>query len=187
MLKDTRDTRAGTSSAPLVNEKIRFDSMQVISADGQNLGVLRRDQALLAARQAELDLVLLAEDGALGVPVAKIMDFGKAIYAKKKKQSEAKKKQKVIKVKEIRIRPKIGEHDFQTKINQAVQFLQEGNKLKVTLEFRGREIATKVERGNELFDKVDTAFAERQVANLMHEKDAALGKYWSRIYYIKGK
>lgn len=183
-----KETRAGApSTAPLVNEKIRFDSMQVISADGENLGVLRRDQALLTARQAELDLVLLADQGAMGVPVAKIMDFGKAIYAKKKKQAEAKKKQKVIKVKEVRLRPKIGEHDFQTKINQAVQFLQEGNKLKITLEFRGRELAMKQERGNELFNKVDTAFNERQVANLMHEKDASLGKYWSRIYYIKGK
>lgn len=179
--------RSSASNAPLVNEKIRFETMQVISADGQNLGVMRRDQALLAARQAELDLVIIADQGAMGAPVAKIMDFGKALYAKKKKQTEAKKKQKVIKVKEIRLRPKIGEHDFDTKVNQGAQFLAEGNKVKVTLEFRGRELATKGERGKELFEKVDAALAKHNLGTVLHEQDSALGKYWSRIYYIKGK
>ena len=87
------------------------------------------------------------------------MDFGKALYAKKKQQAEAKKSQKVIQVKEIKLRPKIGEHDYQTKINQAIDFLKDGKHLKVTLMFKGREAAMREERGEELFRKIDESFA----------------------------
>lgn len=183
-MKDVRNTGAGQ---PLVNEKIRYESMQVITSDGENLGLLTREKALQAAYKAELDLVIVADRGADGYPVARIMDVGKALYAKKKKQAEAKKNQKVIKVKEIRMSPKIGEHDYQTKISQGAEFLRDGNKLKITLEFRGREMATKNERGGEMFEKIDQTFAGMDLSGLAHEGDSKLGRYWSRIYYIKAK
>ncbi len=170
---------------PLINEKIRFDKMQVISHDGKNLGILAREEALKLARQTDLDLVVIADQGGEGYPVVKVMDFGKVLYAKKKQQAEAKKHQKVIQVKEIKLRPKIGEHDYQTKINQAVQFLKDGKHLKVTLMFRGRETATREERGQEIFDKIDKSFEEAGLTKLVQEKDAKAAQFWSRVYYLK--
>ena len=171
---------------PLINEQIRATTVQLIDGDGANVGVVARAQALQMAEQAGLDLVLLSDSGKDGVPVVKIMDLGKALYEKKKKQTEAKKHQKVIQIKEIKIRPKIGEHDYQTKIKQAIDFLKDGKRLKITLFFKGRENATKDERGVEIFDKVNQSFEEHGIAkNLIHEKDTRLGQYWSRIYYLK--
>ena len=175
------------SASPIINEKIRFDKMQVISHDGKNLGVLPRDEALRLARQVGLDLVIIAEQGGDGLPVVKVMDFGKALYAKKKQQAEAKKNQKVIQIKEIKLRPKIGEHDYQTKINQAIEFLKDGKHLKVTLMFRGRETATREERGTEMFTKIDASFEAAGLTKLVQEKDAKTPQLWSRIYYLKSK
>ena len=141
-----------------INENIRFPRVQLITNDGQNIGVVSRDEALRSAHLAGLDLVLIAEQGSEGFPVTKIMDFGKLLYAKKKKQAEAKKHQKTIQVKEVKLRPKIGEHDFLTKMNQAVQFLKDGKHLKVTVAFRGREAITKEERGTQMFDKINAYF-----------------------------
>ena len=107
----------------LINESIVAPRVQLILSDGENIGVVPRAQALQAAQLADLDLVMIAEAGNEGVPVVKVMDLGKSLYEKKKKQNEAKKHQKVIQVKEIKIRPKIGPHDFQTKMNQSVDFL----------------------------------------------------------------
>ena len=109
---------------------------------------------------AGLDLVIIADEGREGVPVAKIMDFGKSLYEKKKKQHDAKKHQKVIQIKEIKMGPKIGEHDFQTKMRQAIDFLKEGKRVKITFFFKGRENATKLERGTELYNKIDKSFEE---------------------------
>src|SRR5580692_513377 len=100
-----------TNSAP-VNEKIRAERVQLITQDGENVGVVPTSQALRMAQLASLDLVVIADQGKEGVPIAKIMDFGKAAYEKKKQQAEAKKHQKVIQVKEVKLRPKIGEHDY---------------------------------------------------------------------------
>ncbi len=173
------------AATPLMNEKIRFDRMQVISADGRNLGILSRDEALKLARQADLDLVLLSEKGGEGQPVVKIMDFGKALYAKKKQLAEAKKHQKVIEVKELKLRPKIGEHDYQTKMNQAIQFLKEGKHLKVTLMFKGREAAMRDEKGEELFAKINSSLEAAGLTKVMQEKDAKAPSMWSRVYYLK--
>lgn len=177
-------TKSEKNTQP-INENIRFPKVQLITHEGQNIGVVSRDEALRLAHMAGLDLVLIAESGSDGFPLTKIMDFGKALYAKKKKQSEAKKHQKTIQVKEIKLRPKIGEHDFKTKMNQGVQFLKDGKHLKITVAFRGREIVSKEERGNQLFEKIDSFFKENGLANLMQEKDAKLGQLWSRIYYVK--
>ena len=140
-----------------------------------------------------LDLVLIAETGSEGVPVTKIMDFGKELYNRKKKQNEAKKHQKVIQIKEIKIRPKIGEHDYITKMihvlnhsDQKIGFLEDGKKLKVTLVFRGREMANKEERGRELFSKIDRTFEERGLLErIIEDKDVKIGSAWSKLFSLK--
>lgn len=171
---------------PLMNEKIRDPFVQLITHEGENIGVISRAEALRKADLAGLDLVLISEGGREGVPVVKIMDFGKVLYEKKKKQAESKKHQKVIQVKEIKMSPKIGEHDYQTKIKQALQFIQEGKRVKVTLFFKGREMVTKEERGIEMFEKIDKSFeAAGILQDLIQEKDAKMGQLWSRIYYLK--
>lgn len=181
MLKEKKD-----SATPLVNQQIRAEHVQLITQDGENVGIVGRNQALRQAEEVGLDLVMIAPSGKEGVPVVKIMDFGKVLYEKKKKNIEAKKHQKVIQIKEVKMSPKIGEHDYQTKIKQAVQFLTSGKRVKITLSFRGREMATKDVRGAELFSKIEKTFQEYDWAsNLMQEQDSKLGKMWSRIYYLK--
>ncbi len=173
------------SNLPLVNERIRFDRLQVISHDGKNLGILSRDQALKMAQATGLDLVLIADMGGEGAPVAKIQDFGKVLYEKKKQQNDAKKNQKVIQIKEIKMRPKISEHDYQTKINQGIEFLKDGKHLKVTLMFRGREATSLEGRGTEMFDKMNKSFEAAGLSKIAQEKDSKTGQFWSRIYYLK--
>lgn len=176
-------------SGPLINEKIRYDKMQLITHDGKNEGVVTREAALRAAREAGLDLVIIAEQGKDGMPVAKVMDYGKALYAKKKQLADAKKKQHIIQVKELKLRPKIGEHDFQTKMNQALAFLTEGKRVKFTLVFRGREIAMKSERGGALFDKINDAFKASEIGQHIiqekQEKDMLTDNTLYRVYYLK--
>src|SRR5579863_429074 len=155
MLKDKKES----ATAQLVNQQIRAERVQLILQDGENIGVVNRGQALRQAEEAGLDLVMIAQAGKEGVPVVKIMDFGKVLYEKKKKTIEAKKHQKIIQIKEVKMSPKIGEHDYQTKIKQAVGFLTSGKRVKITLSFRGREKMTKDQRGAELLDKIEKSFA----------------------------
>jgi len=170
----------------LINDQIVAENVQVISASGENLGVVPLQKALELAQLARLDLVLLDDEDS-ETPLVKVMDFGKNLYAKKKKLAEGKKKQKVFKTKEIKMRPKIGIHDYQTKLNQGIKFLQEGNKLKVTLTFRGREINQKDERGEVLFEQVDQTFQAAGLINIAQENDLKAGPFWSRVYYLKAK
>ena len=171
---------------PLINEKIRALRVQLIAEDGRNIGIVTRGDALKLAQEAGLDLVIIADEGREGVPVAKVMNFGKSLYEKKKKQHEAKKHQKVIQVKEVKMGPKIGEHDFQTKMRQVIDFLNEGKRVKITLFFKGRENATRTERGTELFDKIQQLFEKNDLLkNLGQEPDSRMGSLWSRIYYLK--
>ena len=173
-------------SLPLVNERIRASNLQVITHTGENIGVISRQEALRIAEDANLDLVVIADKGPNEVPIVKIMDFGKALYEKKKKLAEAKKHQKVIQVKEIKMRPKIGEHDYQTKINRAIEFLNDGKRVKISLFFRGRENITKEERGREFFERVDKTFEEHDLLkNLVKERETKMGQSWARIYYLK--
>jgi translation initiation factor IF-3 len=168
-----------------INERIRAAQVQLITQTGENVGLVARDQALGMARDVGLDLVLLSEQGATGVPVAKIMDFGKSLYEKKKRQNKTKKHQKVIQIKEIKFRPKIGEHDYQTKMKQMVEFLQKGKRVKVSLFFKGRENANRSERAAELFGKINTTLQEYVLLdNIIQEKDSP-GGIWSRVYYLK--
>ena len=168
-----------------VNEHIKSSKVQVIASSGDNLGVIDKSEGLLIARSEGLDLVQISPEGKEGIPVAKIMDFGKEVYSKKKKLSESKKKQKVVKVKEIKLRPKIGEHDYMTKLNQGIGFLKKGMRLKVTLMFRGRENASKAELGPALFARVSATFKEQGLDNLFQEQDSKSGQFWSRVYFLK--
>ena len=120
-----------------VNEEIRDREIRVIADDGEALGVIATKEALRIAEEKELDLVMISPGAK--PPVCKIMDYGKYIYEQSKKDKEAKKKQKVINLKEIRVSPKIEEHDVIIKSNNARKFLEEGDKVKITVRFRGRE------------------------------------------------
>ena len=171
---------------PAINDRIRADRLQLITHEGTNVGIVTKREALHLAEVAELDLVQISESGKLGVPVAKIMDFGKAVYEKKKKQHETKKHQKIIQVKEIKLRPKIGDHDYETKMKQAMQFLESGKRVKITLFFRGRERLTKNERGAELFKQVANTFQKHELDKLIaFEGESMAGNVWSRIYFLK--
>ena len=121
-----------------VNENIKFKEVRVISADGSQLGIISVEKALEAAYAADSDLVCISPNAQ--PPVCKIMDYGKYRFEQTKREKEAKKNQKVIEVKEIRLGLSIDTHDFETKGNQAKKFLQSGNKVKVSIRFRGREM-----------------------------------------------
>jgi len=125
----------------IFNEKIRAAEMLVLSPEGEKLGVMSKADAMAEAAKFELDLVLIAPQGK--PPVAKIVDYGKYRYERKKKEQENKKKQKTVEQKEVRITPSIGQHDMETKARNAVKFLAKGHKVKVSLAFRGRENANK--------------------------------------------
>lgn len=123
----------------MINEQIRDKEIRLIGEDGEQLGVMPAKDALKLAKEANLDLVKIAPTAK--PPVCKIVDYGKFRYEQARKEKEAKKKQKVTDVKEIRITPNIDENDLNTKANQARKFLSKGDKVKVALRFRGREMA----------------------------------------------
>ena len=123
----------------LINEQIRDKEARVIGAEGNQLGVMSIQEARDAADAAGLDLVRVSPNAK--PPVCKIIDYGKFRYEIARKEKEAKKKQKIVEIKEVRLSPNIDSNDLNTKINQARKFLQKGNRVKVTLRFRGRELA----------------------------------------------
>ena len=122
----------------LINEQIRLKEVQVISETGEKLGTMDSKKALDIAIEKNLDLVLVAPNG--NPPVCKIMNYGKYKFEQAKKEKEAKKKQKVTELKELRITPNTEEHDFNFKVKNARKFLQDGCKVKITVRFRGREL-----------------------------------------------
>ncbi len=134
----------------MVNEGIRARELRLIADDGSQLGVKSKQEALKLAEQANLDLVLVAPKAK--PPVAKIMDYGKYRFELQKKQREARKKQKVINVKEVRLSPTIDTNDFNTKVKNARKFLTKGDKVKVSIRFKGRAITQK-EIGREVLDR----------------------------------
>lgn len=120
-----------------INGEIRFKELRVIDSDGSQLGIMQTKEALKIAEDKELDLVIISPTA--NPPVSRIMDYGKHIYELSKKQKEAKKNQKTINVKEIRVSPSIEMHDINIKANNAKKFLKCGDKVKITVRFRGRE------------------------------------------------
>jgi translation initiation factor IF-3 len=147
----TRDT------GPRVNDRIRAPEIRLIGAEGENVGIVTPQRAMMLAEEAGLDLVEISPNAS--PPVCKIMDFGKFKYEQQKKESEARKKQKTIDVKEVKFRPNTDTHDYDVKMRSVLRFLQEGDKVKVTLRFRGREMAH-AELGRNLLERVATDVEE---------------------------
>ena len=134
-----------------MNDKIRAQELRLIGADGENVGVVSPRRAMELAEEAGLDLVEISPNA--NPPVCKIMDFGKYKYEQQKRESEARKKQKVIEVKEVKFRPNTDVHDYDVKMRNVFKFLENGDKVKVTLRFRGREMAHQ-NLGRELLERV---------------------------------
>ena len=152
-----RTAQPAPKEGPRVNEEIRVREVQLIDKDGSNKGVTEINAALAMAQEAGLDLVEIAPNSV--PPVCKILDFGKYKYQAQKKAAEARKKQKVVEIKEIKLRPMIDDHDYDVKMRSIQRFFEEGDKVKVTLRFRGREMAHQ-EIGTKLLDKIKTDVAE---------------------------
>jgi translation initiation factor IF-3 len=121
-----------------VNHEIKAREVRVIDSEGRNLGIMSLKDALRRAQESHLDLVRVASGAT--PPVCKIMDYGKYKYEQSKREKEARKNQKIINMKEIRMNPNIDEHDFQVRVKNAIRFLKDGNKVKASIKFRGREI-----------------------------------------------
>lgn len=134
-----------------INEEIRCKEVRLVDDEGQQLGVMSPREAVKIAAEKGLDLVEVAPNAA--PPVCRVMDYGKFKYEQSKKEREAKKNQKVIVVKEVKLRPNIEDHDFHTKARNAIKFLEAGDKVKVTIMFRGREI-THPQLGKVLCDRL---------------------------------
>ena len=131
--------RCTTISELMINERIRDREVRLVSESGEQLGIMSSRETLKLAREADLDLVKIAPNAK--PPVCKIIDYGKYRYELARKEKEAKKKQKTMEVKEVRLSPNIDTNDLNTKANQARKFITKGDKVKVTLRFRGREMA----------------------------------------------
>ena len=144
----------------MINEEIRASKVRLIGPTGEQIGVVNTNDALVAARENDLDLVLIAESS--DPPVAKIMDFGKRLYEEKKAKAAAKKKQHQLQVKEIKFRPGTDIGDYQVKLRNLVRFLEDGDKAKVTIRFRGREMAHQ-ELGMQMLERLERDLEEHGV------------------------
>lgn len=151
----------------MINEQIRDREIRLIGEDGEQVGIMSAREAMKIAQEAELDLVKIAP--AAKPPVCKIIDYGKYKYEQARKEKEAKKKQKTVEVKEVRLSPNIDTNDLNTKINNAKKFISKGNKVKVTLRFRGREMAH-VQQSKHILDD----FAETLADVAVVEKPAKM-------------
>ena len=154
-----REMRNETRAAPKapLNEKISAQEVRLIGADGEQLGIVSIHEALRIAEEAKLDLVEISADAV--PPVCKVLDYGKSLFEKKKQQAAAKKNQKIIQIKEIKFRPGTEDGDYQVKLRSLVRFLTDGDKAKISLRFRGREMAHQ-ELGMELLKRVEADLAE---------------------------
>ena len=163
----------------MINEQIRDREVRLIGEDGEQLGIMSAREALKIAQEAELDLVKIAP--AAKPPVCKIIDYGKFRYEQSRKEKEAKKKQKTVEIKEVRLSPNIDTNDLNTKVNNARKFISKGNKVKITLRFRGREMAH-VQQSRHILDD----FAELLADVAVVEKPAKLeGRNMSMVLTVK--
>lgn len=141
----------------MINEEIKGKEVRLIDADGSQLGIVDVPTAQKKADEAGLDLVMISPNAQ--PPVCKIMDYGKHKFEQGKREKEAKKNQKVVNIKEVRLSPSIDTHDFNTKVNQTIKFLKSGDKVKITVRFRGREV-NHSQIGEDLLNKFGEAVAE---------------------------
>jgi translation initiation factor IF-3 len=154
------DRRPPERDTTRVNERIRVPEVRVIGDDGQQVGVMRTDQALRMAQERDLDLVEVAPDAR--PPVVRILDYSKYKYEQAQKQKQARKHQQQIVIREIKFRPKIAQHDYDTKKGHVERFLRHKDKVKITIMFRGREV-THPERGRMILDRLAEELAELAV------------------------
>ncbi|MFX4219889.1 MAG: translation initiation factor IF-3 [Thalassobaculum sp.] len=157
MARPPFNTAPPQKDGPRVNRDIRVPKVRCVGPEGDMLGVMSVDEAMSHAEQFGLDLVEVSPNA--DPPVCKILDYGKFKYEAQKKKNEAKKKQKVIEVKEIKMRPNIDEHDYQTKMRSVNRFLGDGDKVKLTMRFRGREMAHQ-ELGLNVLKRVQAEISE---------------------------
>ena len=163
----------------MINEQIRDREVRLIGEDGEQLGIMSAREAMKIAQEAELDLVKIAPTAK--PPVCKIIDYGKFRYEQSRKEKEAKKRQKTVEIKEVRLSPNIDTNDLNTKVNNARKFISKGNKVKVTLRFRGREMAH-VQQSRHILDD----FAELLTDIAVVEKPAKLeGRNMSMVLTVK--
>jgi len=152
--QEARGSRGGELSidkTTRINERIRVREVRLVESDGSQAGIVPVEEALRRAQEQTLDLVEVAPTAK--PPVCRIMDFGKFLYQQKKKSHDSKKKQKIIHIKEVKFRPNIDEHDYDFKLKNVVRFLGDGDKVKATVQFRGREMA-RTDLGHKLLRRV---------------------------------
>jgi len=157
LFSQLRRYKAIAAQNHLINEEIKAAEVRVVGADGSQLGIMETSKALTIAEEAGLDLVLIAPQAA--PPVCRVMDYGKYKFDQQKREKEAHKNQKTVEVKEIRLSLNIDVHDFDTKVGQAKKFLSSGNKLKVSIRFRGREMAH-TNRGIDVMNRFQEAVGD---------------------------
>ena len=165
---------------PRVNEEITAEQILVIDNDGKKLGIMTPAEGIAAAEERELDLVEVAPEGK--PPVCRILDFGKYRYQQQKRDKDARKKQKVQAHKQIKMRPKIHEHDYDFKTKAIIKFLEGGHRVKVSIFFRGREMAF-LDKGREVIDRVAADCAS---AGKMEEEPKMEGRYMRALFVPLG-
>jgi translation initiation factor IF-3 len=168
-----------------IGREIRADTVRVIGDEGQNLGLMSLDLALDLAKDKGLELVQIGVNEQADCVTTKIMDIGKFLYEKKKQRGEAKKKQKVIELKELKFRPNIGDGDYNFRIGRAANFLKEGKHVKITLQFKGREIASKDTIGQNMFQRIEKDVTTSFGADFDTQKESKGGPFWSKIFVPK--
>ena len=151
-----KDSGKGASKKAIINDQITADPVRLVGAEGEQVGIVPLSEAMAAAEAASMDLVLIADSDP---PVCKVMDYGKHVFEAKKQKSAQRKKQKRTQVKEMKFRPGTEDGDYQVKLRNLTRFLENGDKAKVTLRFRGREMAHQ-EIGMELLKRVEADLAE---------------------------
>lgn len=151
------------NTGPRANEAITVENVRLVDADGEMQGVVKTSEAIRMAENAGLDLVEVSPNA--DPPVCKILDHGKYKYELQKKANEARKKQKTVEVKEVKVSPRIEKNDYDVKMRNAVRFLQSGNKVKVSMRFRGREMAHQ-DIGREIFDRIVSQLEEMAIIEL---------------------
>lgn len=180
--KRIQDPVVNVKSKYNVNEDIVCESLRVIASDGEVVGVLTRKEALAVAVETGLDLVQVGSADGDGNGTAKIIDFGKFLYEKKKAQGEAKKKHKPVEIKEIKMRPNIDVGDYTFKVNRVVEFVDAGKLVKITLQFRGREIASKEAVGSKLFLRISEDVGSKiSCAGVEYGKESKGTSVWTRV------
>ncbi|MBY0273142.1 MAG: translation initiation factor IF-3 [Alphaproteobacteria bacterium] len=164
MSKYTNEDKGNASNGPRVNEKISSLKVRLVDENGEMVGVLSQKEALERAYRAGLDLVEVSPNA--DPPVCKILDYGKYKFEEQKRRAEMRKKQKVIEIKEVQLRPGIDKHDFEVKMRSARKFIDDGDKLKVTLRFRGRELSHQ-ELGIDVLNRVKETLQD--IAKVEHD------------------